>query len=52
MTARPRPTAELTETVQRILAHSYPGQIPAVVIECAVRQMAARDQRKTRAADR
>ena len=48
MTARARPMVPMTETVQRILARQYPGQIPAVVIERALRLMAARDQRKAR----
>ena len=50
MTSRPRPMVPMTETVQRILATRYPGQVPAVVLERALRQMAARDQRRARQA--
>jgi hypothetical protein len=42
----PRPTARkyYTQATERILADCYPGQIPAVVVERAIREMAIRDQ--------
>lgn len=46
--ARPRPRVELTEAAERILARRYPGQVPAVVIERALRRLAALDARRAR----
>jgi hypothetical protein len=47
-----RPTARelLTRQSERILAVCYPGQVRAVVIERALRQMAERDHRRAKRA--
>ncbi|WP_406730928.1 hypothetical protein [Streptomyces sp. NBC_01794] len=45
-----RPKVELTEAVQRIIADQYPDQIPAVVVERAVKRMARQDARQRKAA--
>lgn len=55
MTTQPMPRRRmsarelLTVTSERILATRYPGQVRAVVIERALRRMAAADQRQQRA---
>lgn len=40
----------LTVTAERILAENYPGQIPAAVIERALKRMATADRRAARKA--
>lgn len=42
----PRPAARkyLTQDAERILADCYPGQVRAVVVERALREMAIRDR--------
>lgn len=42
----------LTVTAERILADCYPGQVPAAVIERALKRMATADQRAARKAGR
>lgn len=54
MSPQRRPTARelLTPIAERILAARYPGQVRAVVIERALRHLAAADQRRQRATTR
>ncbi|WP_172624723.1 hypothetical protein [Streptomyces griseofuscus] len=51
---RQRPTARelLTDTSQEILTTVYPGQVRAVVIERALRRMAAADRRVLQGGER
>jgi hypothetical protein len=51
-TRRPQARQLLTPQSERILATRYPGQVRAVVIERALRRMAAADERRARKAAR
>lgn len=37
----------VTDTADQILSHCYPGEVPAVVIERALRRMAKADGKRT-----